>query len=175
MRSAATLPAGRRQRGVALFEAMIAVLLLSLSALAYAALQMRGLSSNSSALWRSKAVQLTQEMSDRMRANQAGVRAGNYDLLLSPGAAPACGSAAACSPAQTAALDYSAWSTAVANALPGGTGVVCLDATPDDGRPAAPGCDGTAGTFAVKVFWTERGLTAARATEDSRVAVGLRP
>jgi type IV pilus assembly protein PilV len=158
----------RRSRGIALFEALVAVLLLSLSALAYAALQMRGLSTNSSALWRSKAVQLTQEMADRMRANRQGVGAGAYNSLLSPGTAPSCGSSSACTPAQTAALDYSLWSTAVAGALPGGTAVVCLDASPDDGTASAPACDGTAGTFAIKVFWTERGQT-------SRVAIGLRP
>jgi type IV pilus assembly protein PilV len=158
----------RRHRGIALFEALVAVLLLSLSALAYAALQMRGLSTNSSALWRSKAVQLTQEMSDRMRANQQGVGSGAYNALLTPGTAPSCGSTTACTPAQAAALDYSAWSAAVANALPGGSGVVCLDGTPDDGAAGSPACDGTAGKFAIKVFWTERG-------ESSRVTVGLRP
>ncbi|MDE2159498.1 MAG: type IV pilus modification protein PilV, partial [Burkholderiales bacterium] len=154
--------------GIALFEALIAVLLLSLSALAYAALQMRGLSTNSSAMWRSKAVQLAQEMADRMRANQAGVAAGAYQNLLVPGAAPACGPASACTPAQVAALDYSAWSAEVALALPGGSGVVCLDATPDDGSAGAPACDGAAGTYAIKLFWTERGV-------DARVAVELRP
>ena len=159
----------RRVRGIALFEALVAVLLLSLSALAYAALQMRGLSTNSSALWRSKAVQLTQEMSDRMRSNQQGVGGGAYNSLLTPGTAPSCGgSSTACTPTQMAQLDYSVWSTAVASALPGGSGVVCLDSSPDDGVAGAPACDGTAGTFAVKVFWTERG-------ENSRVAIELRP
>lgn len=151
-----------------MFEALIAVLLLSISALAYAALQLRGLSSNSSALWRSKAVQLTQEMSDRMRANQAGVAAGAYNSLLAPAAAPACGTSSSCTPTQTAQLDYTAWSSAVANALPGGTGVICLDGTPDDGVAGAPACDGTAGIFAIKVFWNERGTA-------SRVAVEVRP
>jgi type IV pilus assembly protein PilV len=164
-----TIPSRRRRRhGFAMLEALVAVLLLSLSALAYAALQLRGLSNNSSALWRSKAVQLTLEMSDRMRANQAGVAAGAYSSLLAPGAAPACGTAAACTPAQSATLDYALWSTAVAAALPGGSGVVCLDGTPDDGVAGAPACDGQAGTYAVKVFWTERGVA-------SRLAVELRP
>lgn len=158
----------RPARGVALIEALVAVLMLSMAALAFAGLQIRGLSTNSSALWRSKAVQLTQEMADRMRANQSGVGAGSYNSLLTPGTAPSCGSSSACTPAQTATLDYTGWSTAVANALPGGSGVVCLDATPDDGTAAAPGCDGTAGAFAVKVFWNERGVT-------SRVAMELRP
>ena len=158
----------RRRSGFALMESMIAVLLLSLSALAYAALQLRGLSTNSSALWRSKAVQLTQEMSDRMRANQAGVVGGSYASLLTPGTAPNCGSTTACTPAQGATMDYALWSTELATALPGGTGVVCIDSTPDDGTATAPACDGTGTGYAIKVFWTERGTA-------SRLAVGLRP
>jgi type IV pilus assembly protein PilV len=139
-----------------------------LSALAYASLQLRGLSANSSAMWRSKAVQLTLEMADRMRANRAGVAAGSYDSLLTPGTAPSCGSTSACTPAQSATLDYASWSATVAAALPGGTGVVCVDSTPDDGVAGAPACDGVAGTYAVKLFWTERGVA-------SRLAVELRP
>ena len=158
----------RRARGFAMLEALVAVLLLSLSALAYAALQLRGLSANSSALWRSKAVPLTQEMADRMRANQAGVAAGSYTGLLAPAAAPGCGTATACTPAQAATLDYALWSAELATALPGGTGVVCLDGTPDDGAAGAPACDGQAGTYAIKVFWSERGVS-------SRLSMELRP
>ena len=41
--------------------------------------------------------------------------------------------------------------------MPGGSGVVCIDNTPDDGTPAAPGCDGIGTMMVVKVFWTEKG------------------
>jgi type IV pilus assembly protein PilV len=158
----------RRSRGVTLIEAMIALLLLSLSALAFAALQLNGLTSNSSAMWRSKAAELTQDMADRMRANQAGVSAGLYDNLLVPAAAPNCGVAVACTPAQTTTMDYANWSATLGAELPSGSGVVCIDSTPDDGTAAAPACDGAGTTFAIKVFWSERG-------KDSRVALGVRP
>lgn len=156
------------QCGIALFEALIAILLLSLCALAYAGLQLRGLSSNASALWRGKAVQMTLEMADRMRANQAGLAAGAYNSLLAPGTAPSCGTSSSCSPAQTAALDYVSWSADVGNEVVGGTGVVCIDSTPDDGTADAPACDGVGNTFAIKVFWAEHGT-------PSRVALGVRP
>jgi len=160
-------PHGRR-RGFALIEALIAVLLLSLTALAYAALQVRGLSANTSAMWRSKATILAYELGDRMRANRAAVTAGNYNALTVPGAPPACGGVASCTPAQMAALDYAQWSTEVGNLLPGGSGVVCRDSTPDDGAAAAPACDGAGATFAVKLFWTEHGTPA-------RLVVTVRP
>lgn len=158
----------RAQRGVALMEALVAVLLLSMCALAYAALQLRGLSSNTSSMWRSKAALLAYEMSDRMRANRAGVTAGDYSNLTVADAAANCDGAVACTPEEMANLDFSLWNTAIGRELPGANGVVCLDATPDDGTTAAPACDGVGTTFAVKVFWKERG-------EESRLAVAVRP
>jgi type IV pilus assembly protein PilV len=153
---------------MALMEALIALLLLSFAALAYAALQMRGLSASHSALWRSKAGLLAYDMADRLRANRAGVVAGSYNSLISPPTAPACGSASACSPASMAVLDFALWRDALGNELPAGAGVVCLDSTPDDGTAAAPACDGSGTMFAAKVFWREKG-------EDSRVSVAVRP
>ena len=58
---------------MALMEALVAILLLSICALAYAGLQLRGLSANSSSMWRSKATMLAYEMADRMRANRSAV------------------------------------------------------------------------------------------------------
>ena len=51
----------RRQRGTTLLEALITVLVLGLAGLAYAALQVRGVSSNASAAWRSQATVLAAE------------------------------------------------------------------------------------------------------------------
>lgn len=147
-------------------EALVALLVLSIGALGYAGLQMQGLSRNASAMWRSKATQLAYEMADRMRANQGGVTAGNYNSLTAAVTAPSCGSTTACTPSQMATLDYAQWRTDVASALPSGVGVVCITSV-DDVKPRSdgtyvgtstdPACDGAGTTFAVKVFWTEKG------------------
>ncbi|MBI3368743.1 MAG: type IV pilus modification protein PilV [Burkholderiales bacterium] len=149
-------------------EALIAIVLLSMCALAYAALQLRGVSANSSSLWRSKAVMLAYEMSDRMRANRSGVTAGNYNSLLTPVAVTSCGATSSCTPDKMAGLDFYQWNTALAAELPSGAGVVCIDSTPDDGTAAAPACDGIGATLAVKVFWKER-------ADLSRLSVAVRP
>ena len=149
-------------------EALIAILLLSISALAYAGLQLRGLSANSSAMWRSKASFLAYEMADRMRANRPAVSSGQYNALSAPQTVSDCGSTSSCTPARMALLDYALWSATLARELPGGTGVVCLDATPDDGSASAAACDSSGGMLAVKVFWSERGTQA-------RLAVAVRP
>jgi type IV pilus assembly protein PilV len=164
----AMTPRNRRTRGASLMEALVAILLLSMCALSYAALQLRGMSANSSAMWRSKAALLAYEMADRMRANRVGVTAGSYNSLTVPAAVNDCGDVGPCTTARMAALDYDLWSTTIGRELPTGSGVVCIDATPDDGAPGAPACDGVGTTFAVKVFWKERG-------EDSRLAVAVRP
>ena len=161
--------AGRRprRRGIALMEALVAIVLLSMCALAYAALQLRGLSAGQGALWRSKASTLAGEMADRARANRAGLLAGAYANLQAPVAVD-CGMVAACSPDRMARLDHAQWSVVLARELPAGRGVVCLDGSPDDGTAAAPACDGAGTMLAVKVFWSERG-------EPARLVLPLRP
>ena len=153
---------------MALMEAMVAVLLLSACALAYAALQMRGLAAGQSAMWRSKATLLAYEMADRMRANRAAVASGQYNSLTAPQGSGACGSTSACTPAAMAQLDYAQWSATLGRELPGGSGVVCLAVSPDDGSAASPGCSGSGSMLAVKVFWSERGQVA-------RLALAVRP
>lgn len=158
----------RRRRGIALMEALVAIVLLSVCALAYAALQMRSLSANNSSLWRSKATLLAYEMADRMRANRAGVAAGQYNNLMAPLVVNDCGSASSCTPARMAQLDYALWSATLGREVPGASGVVCIDGSPDDGTAEAPACDGGGSMLAVKIFWSERG-------KKSRLAVAVRP
>lgn len=156
------------RRGIALMEALIAVLLLSMAALAYAALQMRGLSGNASAMWRSKATLLANEMADRLRANPVGVADGKYASLSGAAADPGCGIQATCKTGDMASLDYFQWRTSLADGLPKGSGAVCLDSSPDDGDATDAACDGSGTVFAIKVFWSERG-------QASRLTVAVRP
>ncbi|HMW22796.1 MAG TPA: type IV pilus modification protein PilV [Burkholderiaceae bacterium] len=147
----------RGHRGTTLIEALITVLVLALAALAYAALQVRGASNNASASWRSQATLMAAELTDRLRGNPVGVAAGSYNNLTTPGSASACSAALPCTPTQMANTDFARWRASLGNLLPGGSGVVCLDSSPNDGSRAAPACDGQGTQLAVKVFWTERG------------------
>ena len=158
----------RSQAGTTLVEALIALLILSLSALGYAALQLQGVSKNASALWRSKATQLAYGMADRLRANQGGVAAGAYTRLVASVTAPQCGATSPCSLADMATADYARWRDDVASALPGGIGVVCVTSTPVAGSSASPACDGNGVDYAIKVFWTEN-------TTESLFATVVRP
>jgi type IV pilus assembly protein PilV len=151
-------PKSRPPQGFALIEVLVSVVILAVAALGYAALQLRGLSANSSAMWRSKATVLAYEAADRVRANIPGATAGQYNNLINPAVTTACTLVNVCSTTQMAARDFSQWRATVLDALPGGSGVICLDSTADDGTAASPACDGSGAQVAIKVFWTERGV-----------------
>ena len=104
---------------------------------------------------RQKAVLLVEQMTDRMRANQSGMRLGAYDKPAA--GSPAClADAAGCTAAQLAQADMGEWLADVSAQLPAGTGIVCIDSTPADGTAAAAACDGRGRVLAVKVWWSDK-------------------
>jgi type IV pilus assembly protein PilV len=145
----------RSQGGYVLLEALVAVVIASVGFIGAARMQTIGLSMNNSAQVRQKATLLGYQMADRIRANQVGVAAHAYDR---PTAGPvACLVAATgCTPTQLAAADVGEWQGEIASQLPTGTGVVCLDSTPDDGDAASPQCDGLGNVIAVKLWWVDK-------------------
>jgi len=141
--------------GYVLFEALIAVAIAAVGFIGAARMQTLGLAMNNSTQARQKATLLGYQMADRIRANQAGVTAHAYDLP-SAGATACLVAATGCTPAQLASADVGEWQAEIASQLPGATGVVCLDSTPDDGDAAAPLCDGAGNIIAVKVWWVDK-------------------
>jgi type IV pilus assembly protein PilV len=142
-----------KQSGFTLIEVLVAIVVLSLGLLGLAGLQAASLRNNQTAYYRGIATQQAYDMADRLRANLAGVRAGNYNNLAGlPGTNPNCFSAA-CSAANMAISDQRQWNTMNAALLPNGTGtVVCADGA------AGAGCTAATGNwvFNVTVQWTER-------------------
>ena len=138
-----------------LLEALIAVVIAAVGFIGAARMQTLGLAMNNSTQVRQKATLLGYQMADRIRANQAGVSARAYDRP-SAGATACLVAASGCTPAQLAAADVGEWQSEIASQLPGGTGVVCVDSTPDDGAAAAPDCDGVGNVIAVKLWWVDK-------------------
>ena len=148
----------RRSAGYALLEALIAVLVTSVGFIGAARLQTLGMSFGSTAGLRQKATLLVDQMTDRMRATQAGMLNNAYNNPTAVAADANCLTASAgCTPAQLAKADMAEWSADIAAQLPGGTGIVCIDSSPDDGTAAAPACSGGTGrVLAVKIWWTDK-------------------
>jgi type IV pilus assembly protein PilV len=139
----------RTQGGHGLIEAMISIFVVSIGFLGFAGLQVNGLAAANDSFFRSKAIYLSYQMADRVRANLPGVRAGSYNSLSGTGTSPACVSTS-CTAAQLAQNDYYEWSTEVSTVLPSGQGKICLTSAP-------AGCDGVGGLYAITLSWTEKG------------------
>lgn len=151
-----TLPA--RSAGVTLVEILVAILILSFGLLGSAGLQMAGLRAALSANQRTTATLLAYDAADRMRANMAGVTAGNYQNYTAT-ENPNCLLVAGCTPPQLAQHDMWEWGQAIAAQLPSGIGIVCRDATPNDGTSnasqVAAQCDGVGLQYVIKIWWFE--------------------
>jgi type IV pilus assembly protein PilV len=102
----------QQMRGSSLLEVLIALVVLGLGVLGMVAMQATSLKSNQTALVRTQATELANEISDVMRANRNAALAGNYDSSLT-----------AAAPAGTAihAIDLQNWKTRLA-LLPAGKG-----------------------------------------------------
>ena len=119
------LEQSRKQQGVTLVEAMIALLVISIGLLGIASLQLTAMSQNTSALNHSQAVWYAYNMSDRIRANITEFD--NYDGIdTSNGYAQDCVSSA-CSTGEMLTADAADWAAMVAN-LPAGRGLITNNA-----------------------------------------------
>lgn len=114
----------KTQRGFTLLEILIALLILSVGLLGLAGLQVNGLRSNQDSFYLTQAMAQAYDMADRMRANMAGYKAGNYDSIdTTTPTDPGC-ITTGCSSANMAVYDHYQWNTANANLLPNGKGTV---------------------------------------------------
>lgn len=146
--------AGHSQSGSSLIEVLASMTILAVGILGINAMQTSTLKSNQNSYMRTQAVYLAQDIVERARSNAQGIATGGYNDPA-PVVTAACQTSAGCTSAQMAANDVAQWETAVAAALPSGAGVVCLDASPDDGTPAAPACSDTGALYTVKIWWDD--------------------
>lgn len=110
----------RNQQGVSLIEILIALVILSVGLLGMAGLQARTLSLNHSAYQRTQAVNLSYDITDRMRANRRAALDGDYQLALN--AANPIGNSV---PAQ----DLREWRQIIQATLPAGNSSVAINGT----------------------------------------------
>ncbi len=146
------------EAGFTLIEVLVTVLIMAVGLLGLAGLQLTALQYNHSAYMRSQATMLANDIADRMRANAVAERAGAYDVGTAAVDTDCNNNATGCTTSELAGNDLFEWNAALASDLPAGEGVVCLDATPDDGTgPAAANhaCDGGGEIYAIKIWWQD--------------------
>lgn len=134
------------EAGIAMIEALIAIVVISFGLLALAGLQVTGMRTSQTAFNRSVATMQAYDIADRMRANMTGVNAGGYDAITGTiPTRPACSNpftATGCTAAQMATFDAFAWLTENGRLLPGGSGTVTKVANSN--------------AFNIGVSWTEK-------------------
>ena len=108
---------GPRTDGMTLVEVLVTLVLISVGLLGVAALQLTSLKNNQESYVRSQAAMLAADILDRMRSNQTGFNAGNYDM-----AADASGFDQGRCGGTVAADDIAAWQAAINRLLPGSDG-----------------------------------------------------
>jgi type IV pilus assembly protein PilV len=119
-----------RMAGVSLLEALMALLVVSLGLLALLGLLTTAARLGKTGQSRALANLLAQDITDRMRANPAAAREGDYELPTvalaqsRPPAAPPCAASGACTPQELAQHDLAFWQAVLFNNLPAGTGHV---------------------------------------------------
>ena len=109
-------------RGFTMVEVLVALVVLSVGMLGIAGLYVITLRSSGSAIYRMQAVSLATDITDRIRANRTGNV--NYNGPPAPNVCFGALAVADCAPAAMAAADLFVWNAQLAQALPGGTGVV---------------------------------------------------
>ncbi len=133
-----------------MIEVLITILIMSVGLLGLAAMQAEALKGGNDSILRSKAVASVADITDRIRANIAGLA--NYSRALSGAAVaspPDC-VANPCTAAEMATYDMSQWLAALRDSASGLPGVQTAIV-----QPAAPPA-GTVGLLTITVQWNDR-------------------
>jgi type IV pilus assembly protein PilV len=134
-----------QQHGVTIVEGLVALVILSVGMLGIASLYVASLKTGRTALTRTNAVNLANDMLDRIRANGTAGTAYRFAGGSTPPDAADCGEDGVCTRDELAQNDLREWVTAVTASLPLATAVVAV-------TPMAP-----ADIYQVTVNWQEAG------------------
>jgi type IV pilus assembly protein PilV len=115
----------QRQRGIALIESLIAIVVTALGILGILGVQMRTLSDTSTTVRRAQAIRLIEDLGERMRVSpnaiaSAGIFNGSSSIT------PPTNCNSGCDVSSLAAYDLKIWKDTVANTLPSGQAIVFL-------------------------------------------------
>ena len=125
-----------RQRGASMIELLVSILIFAFGILGVVGLQNRTLGFGQVSLYRSQATALTDDILDRMRADRANAKAGNWNSALNVASTAITGTS-------IASTDMKDWKAQVESLLPLGKASVAFDA-------------GT-GLVTIDIQWNERG------------------
>lgn len=142
--------------GMALIEALIALLVVAIGMMGIASLILQSLRESEAALAQTQAVNLVSDMQERIRANPGAGAA--YDCAAyssgpaERGCAPASGAGSNCTPPELAEDDLARWQSSVSVALPSSGAGLCEANV----IYVAPGSAAEASKYRISVSWRQR-------------------
>lgn len=157
----------RRERGITMVESLVALVVLSVGMLGIASLHLASLKTGRTALIRTQAVNLVNDMADRIRANPRA-RAAYHSASYAPPALRDCVAAANCSTQQLAEDDLARWLAQVADALPGAAPLAEVEFT-------AAAAAGRPDRYRIRVEWQEAGEPIAFSYESNVNFIAVTP
>lgn len=145
--------------GFSLIEVLVAVLIVAVGILGVAGLQITSLQLNQSAMFRSEALQMGNDLLDRMRANTLQDYAPAPVLLTdAPGAARNC-SSESCNPDELVGYDLTWWKCSINSTLDEALGTqfpACVDLSVSGALPLGAGAvSKQSGVYTVTVEWQD--------------------
>ena len=152
------------ERGFSLIEVMVTIVIVSFGLLGLAGMMFSSLTAGQVSMSRSVAVNLSNEMADRIRANWKAVKAGAFDDIAKTDYADqgtACATTCmtgVCDPETQAVLDVCLWKKQIGKQLPGGLAEIEADPANLSCATASEAC-----SFSVTVYWNESGYKEADA------------
>jgi len=138
----------RRQRGISIVEALVALVVIAVGMLGIAGLYLSSMQASRSAKLRSHAVELASSIADRIRANRDAAAAYGTDTYGGKPAAQGCDAAKRCTPAELAQDDLARWIADIREALPGAAAVTGTVTVTDRNRPESD-------NYVIVVTWRE--------------------
>ena len=152
------------QRGITLFESLVAIVVMALGILGILVVQMRTLSDTQTGVRRAQAIRLIEDMGERMKANPSALA--NLSSYVSNFAAsptvPSC--ASGCTAANLATYDVAVWKRTVRESLPLGKASIFV----------APGeADGNRRQLGVIVAWRENERDGMSTTDKAAINATL--
>lgn len=152
--------------GFSLIEVMVTIVIMSFGLLGLAGMMFSSLNAGQVSMSRSVAVNLANEMGDRIRANWKAIKVNSFDDVETTdyaSATTACTTTCVtgtCSAADEATLDICLWKKQVGKQLPAGTASIEVDSTNVGCAEANKVC-----SFTISINWNEQAYRST-ATDD---------
>jgi type IV pilus assembly protein PilV len=151
----------KNNQGFSLLEVLVALVILSIGLIGVAAVQVNTMKFGQVSQQRSNASQQVMAISERMRSNLAGVRAGNYTFVGTFAALPSMvpsviNCTGGCTAMQISRMDLNLWLGELARALPSGRAIINSTNAPQ--------------SWQITVMWEEKDLAAGLRSQCPAVA-----